>query len=253
MWKLIILALAAFVTATISGTIGMGGGILLLATMFCFLPHGQAIPIHAAVQLVSNGTRMLALWKHVDWPIVLCFAIGAVPGGVAGAAILWSLGAAEQSEPYLKTLIGAYVLTTTFIPMPKGTKRLGHRRDFTLLGLVAGTAAVTVGAVGPLIAPMFARRDFVKEHLVSTKAACQMLLHVVKIPTFAVLGTIEFRQFSVLIIVMTALTIPGTLLGKRLLARVSPETFILLFRIALTVAGLKVLIFDGVLNIVRSG
>ena len=41
MLQFVVLAMAAFVTATISGTIGMGGGILLLATMFCFLPHGS--------------------------------------------------------------------------------------------------------------------------------------------------------------------------------------------------------------------
>ncbi|MCZ6681765.1 MAG: sulfite exporter TauE/SafE family protein [Planctomycetota bacterium] len=249
MLQIVVLAMAAFVTATISGTIGMGGGILLLATMFCFLPHGQAIPLHAAVQIVSNGTRVLALWKHVDWSTVARFAIGAVPGGVAGAAILWSLGAPQQSEPYLKVLIGVYVLTTTFIPIPRGGPRPGHRFDFTFMGLLAGTAAVTVGAVGPLIAPLFARRAFVKEHLVATKAVCQMLLHVVKIPTFAALGTIEYGSFSVLIVVMTAMSIPGTLLGKRILARVSPAAFVMLFRIALTVAGLKVLIFDGVMKI----
>ncbi|MBN2559571.1 MAG: TSUP family transporter [Phycisphaerae bacterium] len=61
-----ILALAALLTATLSGIIGMGGGMLLLATMFCFLPYGQAVPLHAVVQLVSNSTRIVVFWKNVD-------------------------------------------------------------------------------------------------------------------------------------------------------------------------------------------
>lgn len=62
---IVILTLTAFLTATISGVIGMGGGILLLATMFIFLPHGQAVPLHAAVQMASNGSRVVIFWEHV--------------------------------------------------------------------------------------------------------------------------------------------------------------------------------------------
>lgn len=250
MLQVLILTIAAFITATISGTIGMGGGTLLLATMFCFLPHGQAIPVHATVQLVSNGTRVLALWKHVDWPTVARFAIGAIPGGAAGAVLLWSLGEPDRTEPYLKALIGIYVLAITFVPIPKGGSRPGGRFDFTILGFVGGSAAVTVGAVGPLIAPLFARRNFVKEHLVATKAVCQTMLHVVKIPTFAVLGTIQYANFSVLIVAMIVVVVPGTLLGKRILSRVSPGSFVALYRIAMAVAGLKVLVVDGIIRLV---
>ncbi|MCH8054217.1 MAG: sulfite exporter TauE/SafE family protein, partial [Planctomycetes bacterium] len=41
-----VLALAAFATSIISGIIGMGGGILLLATMLSFLSHAETIPAH---------------------------------------------------------------------------------------------------------------------------------------------------------------------------------------------------------------
>ena len=247
MHPLLITALAAvaFLAATISGIIGMGGGMLLLATLFCFLGQGQAIPIHASVQIVSNGTRVLAFFRHVCWSTVLRFGLGAIPGGLAGGLLLWLIGRPGESEPYLKILIGVYILVVTYLPRPAGGPRPGHRFEFTLLGLAAGTAAIIVGAVGPLIAPLFARRAFVKERLVATKATCQMLLHVVKIPTFWLLGTIEFREYWILIAAMVAVSIPGTLLGKRLLHRVSPEHYVRLYQVALTVAGVKVLVIDG--------
>ncbi len=78
-----VLALAAFVTSIISGIIGMGGGLLLLATMLSFLSHAETIPAHGAVQLVSNGTRLLVFLRHVDVKTVLRFAAGAVPGSTA--------------------------------------------------------------------------------------------------------------------------------------------------------------------------
>jgi uncharacterized membrane protein YfcA len=76
---LAILLLAALATSVISAIIGMGGGILLLAVMFCFLDHGRAIPVHAVTQLSSNSTRLIAYAGHIDWSVVRRFFLGCCP------------------------------------------------------------------------------------------------------------------------------------------------------------------------------
>ncbi|MHC4064941.1 MAG: sulfite exporter TauE/SafE family protein [Planctomycetota bacterium] len=170
----IVLVVAAFVTAAISAVIGMGGGILLLATLFCFLPHPEAIPTHATVQLVSNSTRMVAFLRDVHWPTIGRFLLGVIPGGTIGVLLLalaWRSARADAAEPYLKMLVGVYILVTAHLPRSRKGLVAGRWWDFPLLGLVAGAAALTVGAVGPLIAPLFARRDFVKESLRCSPAA----------------------------------------------------------------------------------
>jgi uncharacterized membrane protein YfcA len=245
----VVLVAAAFATAMISGIIGMGGGVLLLAAMFCFLSHAESIPTHAAVQLVSNSTRSAAFIRHADGRTLWRFLLGAIPGGAVGVWLRVSWGPAEQSEPYLKTLVGAYVLVTAFLPSPTRRDRPGTWWDFPLLGFVAGTAALTLGAVGPLIAPLFARRRFVKEQLIATKALCQMFLHIVKIPAFLLVGGIDVEKLGLLALVMCAAVIPGTLAGKRLLRHVSEECFVWLYRTALILAGSKVLLADGLYRI----
>jgi hypothetical protein len=52
---------------------------------------------------------------------------------------------------------------------------------------------------------------------------------------------------------MIAVVIPGTLLGKRLLGRVSEAGFIRLYRIFLNIAGIKVLFWDGMGSLVLPG
>lgn len=245
----LVLVVTAFVTASLSAVIGMGGGILLLAVMFCFMPFGQAIPLHAAVQLVSNGTRIIAYRRAADWHAVRRFLLGVVPGVMIAGLLLWSLGEVGRAEPYIKIVIGLYILTATFLPKPKPVPGHDGTRGFTLIGLAAGTAGLTVGATGPLIAPLFARRHFVKERLIATKAACQMLTHVFKIVAFWTLGTIDFGRFSLLLVAMTAAAVVGTFLGRRILKHVSPAAFVVLYRIALGGAGLKVLILDGLWRI----
>ncbi|MFQ5493962.1 MAG: TSUP family transporter [Phycisphaerae bacterium] len=244
------LGTVALLTSVISAILGMGGGMLLLATMLCFLSHAEAIPTHAAVQIASNGTRALAFVKHTDRGALGRFLIGALPGAAAGAYLLWALGEPDRSEPYLKTLIGLYILAVTFVPRGRGGGADGTWWDFPLMGLAAGTAALTVGAVGPLIAPLFARRGFVKERLIATKAVCQLSLHILKIPAFVFLRDLNVARLGTLALVMIVMVIPGTLIGKRLLRGVSDRHFGLGYRIALTVAGTKVLIVDGLRHLV---
>jgi uncharacterized membrane protein YfcA len=250
-----VLAIVALLTSMLSAIIGMGGGMLLLATLFVFLSHAEAIPTHAAVQLVSNSTRTVAFLRHVDWHTLGRFCVGAVPGGVIGVLVLVLLGGRSQSQQanaWLKGLVGVYILASLLIPRPQGQVRGGNWWDFPLLGVLAGAAAFTVGAVGPLIAPLFARRAFVKERLVATKAVCQSLLHLAKIPAFLLLRSYEnLAALGALSVVMALLVVPGTLLGKRLLVHVSETRFVQLYRLALLFAGLKVLVFDAALPLVR--
>ena len=245
----VVLAIAALLTSMLSAILGMGGGIMLLATMLCFLTHADSIPTHAAVQIASNGTRVMAFAKNVDWRALGRFVTGAVPGAAVGMLLLWVLGQPEQSEPYLKTLIGVFILVATFLPKPKGDG--AHRErwfDFPAIGLFAGVAALTVGAIGPLIAPIFARRGFAKERLIATKAICQLVIHTLKIPAFLLVRDLDLSRLSTLALVMICMVIPGTLLGKRMVKQVSERHFKIAYRVALTVAGAKVLLWDGVRN-----
>ncbi|MFQ5352602.1 MAG: sulfite exporter TauE/SafE family protein [Candidatus Binatia bacterium] len=246
MLLLCVLVTAAFVTATLSGIIGMGGGALLLAVILSALSHAQSIPVHGAVQLVSNGTRVLAFLPEVRWRTVTSFAVGVLPGGALGALFLWRLGSATQSDPGLKALVGVYILATLALPAPSQQMRRGRWWDWPLLGLVAGSAALTVGAVGPLIAPLFARREFTRRQLVATKALCQALLHAVKLPAFLALWTFDYTRFAAMILLMSAAVVPGTLAGRYLLTHhVSERQFKRLYSWALALAGLKLVLWDG--------
>ncbi|MCH8965504.1 MAG: sulfite exporter TauE/SafE family protein [Planctomycetes bacterium] len=246
-----VLALAAFATSIISGIIGMGGGILLLATMLSFLSHAETIPAHGAVQLVSNGTRLLVFLRHIDVKTVLRFAAGALPGSIIGGLLLVWLRKdhIDSTEPYFKIAIGLYVLITTFRPIakrPASNESAAPRiSTFTLLGGLAGVLGLTIGAIGPLIAPAFLHAGFVKERMIATKAVCQMIIHLLKVPIFLASGLVDYTKLGQLIVVMSLMVIPGTLIGKKILKRVDERAFVILFKLAMLLAGLKVLMYDG--------
>jgi len=242
----VVLGIAALLTSALSAVLGMAGGVLLLSIMLSFMSHGEAIPTHAAVQMFSNGTRVLVFIRDVDRRAFVQFIAGVIPGGAIGFIVLWTMGEPRASEPYLKAFVGLYVLAATWMPRPHRRQPAAHRWWWVPAGgVLAGAAALTVGAVGPLIAPVFLRADFTKERLIATKACCQLATHVVKIPTFLLLRDLPVTRLGLLALVMIVMVIPGTILGKRVLGHIPEHLFQIMFRMALTIAGLKVLFVDG--------
>jgi len=234
------LTVAAFVAAIISGMIGMAGGILLLTVMILAgLPAPVAIPLHAVVQLTSNATRVAAYRRTVRWRSALLFVVISLPMPWLGLQIL------DQLDPTItKGLIGLVVLGATWAPKG-GLDVLPERVAMGIAGALAGTLGVVIGAVGPLVAPFFLRDSWKKEEVVGTKAACQSAIHLIKIAVFSGIGFAFAHHWGLLFPLLVAVII-GTWVGKALNARLSPQRFVLIYRVVLSLLALR-LIYGGFL------
>jgi len=243
--SLAILVVAALLTSTLSAIVGMGGGITLLAVMLLFLDPLVAIPLHAVIQMVSNGTRAVAQRRHVDWRIFALYALPLLPLG-------WiSLWIAQEIPPDVaRAMIGAFVLVATWRPgwLLLGTRpqEINPKVRFLALGSVVGMVNVTFGATGPLIAPFFLNLGLTRFAIIGTKAVCQLAGHVVKIVVFGLAG-FAFPQWGAVLALLCACVVAGTALGTRLLSAVSERTFLLLYKAVLTLVAAFLVVRYGLL------
>jgi uncharacterized membrane protein YfcA len=239
-----LLSLAALATAILSAIVGMAGGITLLSVMLLAIEPLVAIPLHGAVQLVSNSSRAVIQRDHLRWDIISRFCILLLPMGFVGLWIAQSLPAAA-----LRTLIGVFVLAATWLPQlllfGAHPERLRPERRFLLLGGVAGLLNVTIGATGPLIAPFFLDMKLTRFALIGTKAACQTLGHLAKLIVFGVAGFV-FADYWQLLLLLSAMAVLGTAIGSRLLHHVSEKAFVWLYRGVLTLIALRLAIDGGI-------
>lgn len=231
-FEIAILAAAALATSALSASVGMAGGITLLAVMLVFLDPLVAIPVHGAVQLVSNSSRAVIQRRHVRWGIVARYALLLLPMGFLGLPIAQALPPAAT-----KLAIGLFVLVATWSP---GALLLGTHPEatnpnqrFFVLGGVVGVLNVTIGATGPLIAPFFLNLGLDRFQLVGTKAACQTLGHLAKLAVFGIAG-FAFGAFVPLLLLLAGLVVVGTWIGSRLLEHVDERFFALLYKGVLT-------------------
>lgn len=235
-----ILALAALLTSMLSAVVGMAGGIVLLAVMLLFLPPLVVIPLHGAVQLVSNGSRTFIQRRHLRWDIIWRYAILLLPMGFLGLQIAQRLPADAA-----KAMIGVFVMLATWAP---GVLMLGthpeqtnpHRRFF-VLGGVAGVLNVTLGAIGPLLAPFYLNLGLSRFQLIGTKAASQALGHVAKLVVFGVAG-FAYAEWLGTLGVLAACVVIGTWLGSRVLERVNELWFVWIYKTVLTLIAIRLTI-----------
>jgi len=171
----IILGAAALLTAILSGVIGMGGGITLLAVMTFFMSTGALIPIHGIVQLFSNSSRAYFLKDKILWKYFIPFTCGTPFGAIIAFKLLQTV---THKNLFLIPLI-TIILYVLFKPKKLPPIKI-ERRGFFVLGLFTAFAAPLIGATGPLMAAFFLRDDLDKEEIVATKASVQVLTHLLK-------------------------------------------------------------------------
>lgn len=242
MISIVLLALifAALVSSTISGIVGMAGGITLLAVMSALMNPAQVVPLHGLVQLGSNFTRTLVFLKHVVWRIIIVYALPAAIGTWLATGI-WS----GEKMVWFKPVIGVFILSFLLWRRFSPTLRNLPLWVYLPLGAVAGFASVFIGATGPLIAPFFLRDDFANEEVIATKAICQTWTHLLKIPAFLTLGFDYLPHWPTLVGLLAAVVV-GTLLGKKILQKVSRRLFTIAYQSVLALLAVY-LIISGLL------
>ncbi|SVB56704.1 uncharacterized protein METZ01_LOCUS209558 [marine metagenome] len=249
MTETIILTLGAFATSILSAVIGMGGGVTLLGIMTILIPEGyMVVALHGVIQLVSNSTRTAVYRQHVHKLIIKQFTLGVIPGLGCAALIVFGLiqyfditSASQFKVDFLKPLIGIYILWFLYL-----RKKMKFTSDslFFWMGGLSGLVTVFIGAAGPLIAPFFIDRDLTKENVVATKAACQAVGHLGKIPIFILFFEVNYlQQWPVLLPLVMAVYF-GTRIGKKFLGSLSPDLFKKLFKIALTLIAIRLVIAE---------
>lgn len=217
---------------------GLAGGTLLLAVIASVIQTDFIIPLHAAVAFMSNGTRVTVFYRHIKWKVVGLFVLGMLPGAVVGINVFKML-----DEQVIRLAMGTFILAVVFLPM-QGKGKMGGYRTFVPVGFFAGLLGIFFGSIGPLIARFFLRSDISKEELVGTKAACQAVGHLVKIPLFGMIIGANVLVYGKFLVYLGVMVVAGVLAGKLMLRRISERVFRITYRVLLAVIALRIIIVE---------
>lgn len=225
-------------TAALSAVFGMAGGMVLLLVLTSRMALADAMVLHGALQLVSNGSRMLISARHVRLDIVRRFGLAAVTAALACAALVLLWPAFRSAVIDVRVVLIATGVIACAEPLLGATRLRIPQADTKLGALCAGaivsTLHLTAGATGPLLDVFFVDSALDRHANVATKAAVQSIGHTLKISYFALLAALglagtqgalfELRSAPALLLLALA-TVTGTWLGRQALDRMTDTGF----------------------------
>lgn len=233
----ILLSLTGLFTSALSGVAGLGGGTILIGVIYAMgLAPVEAIPLFAAVQLVSNLTRTVAYVKHVEWRATGWFLLACIPATLVLAPF------AAQVSVHVIQLILALLIAVSLLPSPQ-QKPLPQRTAFVMAGAANGALGMFVGATGLFVGRLFLRPEWPKQKVVATLALTQVFGHGLRVIAYGLAGFSVFAKPQLLLPVCASVVL-GTLIGKQLNGKLSEAAFRKLFQGILVVLTLK-LAYDG--------
>jgi len=115
------------------------------------------------------------------------------------------------------------------------------RWSFAPVGAVGSFLSALAGSVGPLMAPFFLGFGLVKGAYIGTEAMTAVVMHATKVVVYGTTDLMTIKSVGVGLL-LGAVMVAGTYLGKRVVDRVSEKTFVRLIEVVLVVAGLYLLI-----------
>ena len=76
------LGVISFLTSTVAGVVGIGGGMMLITILPSFLPLNALIPVHGLTQMSSNFSRAVFGYKDVQFEVIPKFLLGSLIGDI---------------------------------------------------------------------------------------------------------------------------------------------------------------------------
>ena len=233
---ILLLVLASFIAWFISSLAG-GGSPFIIIPMVNFLLEPQAVPpIVTTGMLLGNSQRAFLLWQYIDWQLTWWYLPGAVTGAILGAFVF-----TQTQLQWLQVLLGLFLVSSVF--------SFGFKKEqsfkvpgwfFLPAGFVYAFLSGLIGSIGPVLNPFYLNYGLVKEEMIATKSAHVLVVHVVKMITYAALGALSLPYLGYGLVIGIA-AIPANWLGQMALQKISDEQFRQFVIALVTISGLLIL------------
>jgi len=228
------LGIVTFLTSTVAGIVGIGGGMMLIAILPSFLPLNALIPVHGLTQMSSNFSRAVFGYKDVQYKVIPKFLIGSLVGIAIFAAIINLI-----SLEYVPFFIGAYILLSLW--SQKFNDKIKKFENYYVIGFFQTGLSIVVGATGPLTMTLLLKDYGDKDKVVATGAALMSITHVLKVFVFMYFGFVFFDYIGI-IIAMIIGAVTGSFAGTKLRDKIDGKKFTMILKVLLSALAIKIII-----------
>lgn len=234
---ILLLALASFVAWFISSLAG-GGSPFIIIPMVNFLLETAAIPpVVTTGMLLGNSQRVWQFWQDIDWGLTWWYLPGAISGAGLGAFVF-----TQAHLQWLQVLLGLFLVSSVFSFGWSNQENPFKVSSWFFLpaGFIYAFLSGLIGSIGPILNPFYLNYGLVKEKMIATKSAHVLVVHAVKMATYASLGALTPAYLGYGLVIGIA-AVPANLLGQIVLQQISDQQFRRFVIALVTISGLAIL------------
>lgn len=251
MLEIIIISLAAFLTAVLTFFSGFGLGTILTPVFAIFFPIDIAIALTGLVHFSNNLFKIALVGRLADKGVLLRFGIPAIIASFAGAFLLLKISALPAILNYeiagrsfeitpIKSIIALILIVFSILEIsPSFQKKQFGKEKQILGGILSGFFGGLSGIQGAIRSAFLIKSGLSKEAYIATGVVIACLVDFTRLSVYFTRFTqANLHENMTLIISATLSAIVGAYFGKKLLKKVTLRTIQLLVAVMLVVISL---------------
>ena len=219
--QIFFLSLVSFFAWLVSTLAGGGSPFMLIPLVNLMLGAASVPPVITIGMFLGNAHRIMLFWRLVDWKLTIWYAPGAIVGAMLGAYAYTQI-----HLDWLQLLIGIFLLISIFLFGLEQKETTFKVKAWYILpaGFLKAFVSGLIGTTGPVLNAFYLNYGLEKEQLIATKATHVVIIHLIKILTYAAFGVLTPQIIGIgLIIGLVA--IPANFAGKYILTQINAQQF----------------------------
>lgn len=215
----LILALVGLVAGLLSGSVGFGGGMILLPVITYFYGIEVAVPVSTIAQLLSNLSRVGMGFRDISWKTAGRFLILALPFTALGA-----FGFAKVPKEPMTVVLGSFLIVFAVMKLMGKMKLPKKPATMIVGGGVTGLVNGLLGISGPLSSAVFLTQDLAPVSYIASEATAAAAMHIVKAVVYGKLNLMNGSIFLSGLFIGCAMML-GNFISMKLIRNVNKKRY----------------------------
>ena len=232
--EIIIIAVAAFITAILTFFSGFGLGTILAPVFAIFFPIDVAIALTGVVHFSNNLFKIALVGKKADKAVLFRFGIPAILASFLGAWLLLKITVLPTLYQYqlwgkdfeitpVKLIIAVLLITFSILEISPSFQKVQFSKNKLMLGgALSGFFGGLSGIQGAIRSAFLIKSGLNKEAYIATGVVIACLVDFTRLSVYASRVTAaNLHENLTLLLSATLAAIAGALIGSKLLKKVT--------------------------------
>lgn len=237
----LLIAAAAFLAGAIASISGFGIGSILTPLLALGLGTKLAVAVVSIPHFIGTALRFWLIRHAVDRRVLWSFGVTSAIGGLMGALLHVWLRSAILSYILAALLVFAGLKELTGI----GRNLRFGRRTAWVAGALSGIFGGMVGNQGGIRSAALLGFHVPRDAFVATATAIALLVDVFRMPVYAATQFPQIVSAWRPMAIATVGVVLGTLVGKKLLARIPEQAFRITVAVIILALGVWMFVHPG--------